>query len=359
MEISGYIPLHAPRITLLPKDWPLTDRRLWDSRVGSIRELGDLKPLDAKLQPSETWQVRGYGQWLGYLAREGTLDESPVPLDRLTPESLQDYVVSLRSRVKVTTTYLSILSLRRAVCALAPDRNWDWLREIERSVYRLARGQRSERAVVPIEWLCLLGEHLMSRADREVKLPPRKRDVLYRDGLLVALLAARPIRRKNLSALRIRRNLIRSANGWTLFIPATETKHRRPIEVPLPANLTKPIDRFLSVYRPNFPGSDEHDFLWPACTGGPLLEPSVYQALARRTRAAFGFCVSPNSFRASAVTSIAIHDPGNIATATRLLGHTWIRTTGLYYNRATTKDASRRYQRHLEKLRMRLDLQAQ
>ncbi|MCH8149276.1 MAG: site-specific integrase [Planctomycetes bacterium] len=302
--------------------------------------------------------MRGYGQWLGYLARKGKLDESPLPLDRLTPESVQGYVDSLRSRVKVTTAYLSILGLRRAVCSLAPETDWDWLREIERKVYRLARGQRSDHAVVPIEWLYLLGEHLMSRADHEVKSLPRKRGVLYRDGLLIALLAARPIRRKNISALRIRRHLIKTANGWTLFVPATETKHRRSIEFPLPTELTRPIDRFLSIYRPNFPGADEHDFLWPACTGGPLLEPSVSQALARRTRAAFGFCVGPNSFRVSAATSIAIHDPVNVATATRLLGHTWIKTTGLYYNRATTKDASRRYQRHLEALRKRLDLQA-
>ena len=77
--------------------------------------------------------------------------------------------------------------------------------EIERKLYRLARGRRSELVVVPIEELYLLGASLMHRADDEVQLWPRKRRVLYRDGLLISLLAARPIRRKNIAALRIGR----------------------------------------------------------------------------------------------------------------------------------------------------------
>lgn len=80
----------------------------------------------------------------------------------------------------------------------------------------------------------------------------------------------------------------------------------------------------------------------------------MYEAIVRRTRDAFGLSYSPQDFRASAATTIAISDPANVRAATLVLGHVYEGTTEKSYNRARTLDASRCYQNHLDALRKRL-----
>jgi hypothetical protein len=56
----------------------------------------------------------------------------------------------------------------------------------------------------------------------------------YRDGLMIALLAARPLRRRNLAMITIGRQLIRVGDAWDLIFAAEETKTGQPIEAILP-----------------------------------------------------------------------------------------------------------------------------
>ena len=58
--------------------------------------------------------------------------------------------------------------------------------------------------------------------------------VRYRDGLMIALLAFIPIRRKNLAALEIGRHLVREGDGWFVIIPGEEAKTGTAIEFPVP-----------------------------------------------------------------------------------------------------------------------------
>ena len=346
--------MQSSRLSLPPEEWPSVDRAAWETRFASIDVLDEINPAMVRRERGEFSFEDAYGRWLGFLMSRGGLASDVSPVDRVTPDAVRDYVSALKSRVRITTAYFNIYFLRRAISALAPERDWEWPRDIERGLYRVARRQRNERAVVPVEKLYALGFDLMARGERASHLRKIDRAVLFRDGLLIALLAARPIRRRNLANLRIGRHLIRAGDGWTISIPANETKNQNPVEAPLPSGLTHPVDRFLSEYRLVFKKADAHDYLWPSRNGGPLGPRATYQAIARRTLAVFGFRVGPNRFRACAATTIAIADPVNVAAATRLLGHTWLRTTERHYNLAQTIDASRRYQSHLDKLRARL-----
>ena len=67
-----------------------------------------------------------------------------------------------------------------------------------------------------------------------------RRATAYRDGLLIALLAARPLRLANLVGLTLDRTLFFRNNQWWIQIPAVETKTKEPIELIWPDLLIGP-----------------------------------------------------------------------------------------------------------------------
>jgi integrase len=87
-------------------------------------------------------------------------------------------------------------------------------------------------------------------AETAEKITKLARARLFRDGLMVALLACCPIRLKNYINLEIGRSFIQIKNVWWIVLPASETKERRPDERPTPAFLNEHINQYLRVYRP-------------------------------------------------------------------------------------------------------------
>jgi integrase/recombinase XerD len=93
------------------------------------------------------------------------------------------------------------------------------------------------------------GLELMGAADGPSGGTPLQRAILYRDGLLIALMAARSLRRHNFSAIEIGRHLVKRGAGYWLCFEANETKTHEPIEVPVPDELIAPLEHYLTVYR--------------------------------------------------------------------------------------------------------------
>ncbi len=334
--------------------WPSADRMAWERRFAYIDVFDEISPTAVWGEKDKFSVGSGYGRWLGYLRAGGKLDEDAIPWERVTREHVAEYVDDLETRVTPETVYTYLRNLRRAIEALTPDGDWRWLWETERRLARRIPRSRDRSRLVPIEELYALGFDLMAQGKCAAENRPLDAAVLYRDGLMIALLAARPIRRGNMANLRIGQHVIETKGRWTLRIPAHETKSRRVFEAPLPDDLNHPMSHFLEVYRPRFKHAPRHDHLWLSRRGGPLGSEGMYHAIIDRTKAALGFSVNPNRFRACAVTSIAKADPVHIRSATELLGHAYISTTERHYNLAQTIDASRRYQRCLDAIRARL-----
>ena len=82
-------------------------------------------------------------------------------------------------------------------------------------------------------------------ADRPQYVPIR-----YRDGLIIALLIACPIRIKNLTGLVIGQHLVFDGCAYRLKLTAAETKTGRPYIAAVPPELTPYIDGWLQVHRP-------------------------------------------------------------------------------------------------------------
>jgi integrase len=219
-----------------------------------------------------------------------------------------------------------------------------WLLTIIKLIAAQAKPRPEKHHLVTSETLYALGIHLMDRAivnDVAAKKEYVKNAVDYRDGLMVALLALIPLRRRTLAALRIGMSLLKSGNLWALDIPAEDIITKRPLEYPISAKLSGRIDLYLDQFRCRIAGAGAHDFLWASKQSRPIAETSINAIVARRTHAALGFSVNPHRFRRAAATFWSCRDPANVRGVKDLLGHASFSTTEKHYIMAQSRVAGR------------------
>jgi integrase/recombinase XerD len=346
-------------------EWPDLDRLAWQAAIslGDVLEPGGgASELAAQSRKKIS---KGYGRWLTWLGTRGLLDPKTEPAGRVTPEAVRDYVADLRTAKNAPYTVLArVQELYQAIRVMAPERDWAWLRDIENRVGYGAASIRNKRMrVVSAEDLLGLGIELMIKAENTEDSSALKRALRYRDGLLIAILAARPLRRRNLAAIEIGRHLVREGDAYWLRFKADETKTGEPIEALLPIALSPYVERYISAYRPLLlarsrgskrQGSDlvvAANALWIASRGFPMTEMGIYLRICEQTQKRFGHAINPHLFRDSAATSIAIEDPKHVHVIRSVLGHSTIKTGERYYVHAQSLEASRRYQRRILQLR--------
>ncbi len=203
------------------------------------------------------------------------------------------------------------------------------------------------------ETLYALGTKLMDRAiiEDQAKNVSITRAKEYRDGLIIALIALVPLRRRTLAALRIGKHVVRSGDFWRLDIPAEDIKTKRPLEYPISAALSERIDFYLNNIRPRIPGALTHDYVWVSSRRRPMHNASIYTAVRLRTHKALGFPVNLHRFRQAAATLWSTQDPANVRGAKDLLGHASFATTQKYYIMAQSRLAGRALARTIENFR--------
>ena len=125
-----------------------------------------------------------------------------------------------------------------ALQAMAPQSDWGWIKNIYLKIKRTAPIVRQKRhRIQSSKLLCQLGVDLMNESEQRDGLSPLEQAQQYRDGLIIALLAIRPLRTKNFVALALGETLVeRSGRLWISFGPEA-TKSRAPIEHPFPEPL--------------------------------------------------------------------------------------------------------------------------
>ncbi len=113
----------------------------------------------------------------------------------LNRELIAEYVARLRKTNQDLSIVSSLPHLRPALRLICPKEDWTWLLTITKRI--AAAAPRSD-------------------AQRELS---KATAMQYRDGLLIALLAAIAVRRRTVSALRNGVQLIKSGDLWVLEIP--------------------------------------------------------------------------------------------------------------------------------------------
>jgi integrase/recombinase XerD len=337
-------------------EWPESDRALWRAALvaGDLLEEGGA--LARYAAETNRKLAKNYARWLTWLSRRGLLDEHTPPAERITPERVKAWVTDLQTINASGTILARLQALYEMAKVLDTGGDWCWIRRIESRVRARHVPARAKRGrLVGAADLLSLGVRLMENAP--ALSTDRLRAMQFRDGLIIAVLAARPLRLRNLAGLELERTLVPRGDAWWIDIPPEETKTREPIEVPWPEALTAPLATYLDGYRPilcrlrnRWTRPVEHA-MWVSTHGSPMCQAAVYETIVGRTGEAFGRPINPHLFRDCAATSIAIDDPKHVRIASQILGHQSTATTERYYNQAQAIEAARRYQDFLVGLR--------
>jgi integrase/recombinase XerD len=336
-------------------DWPETDRRLWlaAQEPGDLLEAGGSRSRYRPISNRKT--ERGYGRWLTFLDRRAEL--GGVPADRITATAVAQYVAELRSLGNGSYTILSRLQeLYDAAVVMDAQCDWSWIRRIASRVRaRHAPVRDKSQKLVGADDVFDLGLRLVAEAS---KLPTdRRRAIVFRDGLILAFLALRPLRLKNLAGLTLERHLQMVGDTWVVLVPADETKTGAPLEFPWPEPLIPALRAWLDRWRPVLGSRSGRwsraadNALWVSSDGSPMTMRAIYDRIVENTRAAFGVAINPHFFRDIAATTVAHIDPAHIRISAQLLGHSSFATTEKYYVRANMVAANRRRQASILQLR--------
>jgi integrase/recombinase XerD len=341
------------RIYLPTKEWPLPDQIAWEDAIRPGDILDGQGPATHWRPATRTTNVQHYSRWLGYLHAIGALDPAVTPTDRITRDHIQGYVAHLKEQVAPRTMVSALVGLKVMIKAMAPEESWRWLSDICNALNRTARpvtdkrsrmrdtGEIVRTAIARMDRL-LIGP-LVTRLDR----------VAFRDSLMLALLAARPLRLKNFTALARGQHLIQVAKGWEIYIPGEETKTGQPLHVSVPELLVPYLNTYLERVRPTFlkPDTQETNRLWLGFKGRPLTAHSLYCRIIVITELLLGRSINPHLLRDCAATTLSTKSPEDALTAAALLGHRNFRTTERYYIRANQLEASRQVGMLIDRIR--------
>lgn len=339
-------------------EWPSRDRAAWEAALANRDFLEAQGPAAHWAPRSRSKAAKGYSRWLAWLEQEGLLDPASAPGDRLIKERVKAYLRDLSTVNAPFTVTCRAQELYDAVRVMVPESDWTWLRRAPAVLRARAVSVRNKRArLQPSSKLKGLGQALMASAEAETSRPPLARAVRYRDGLMIALLAHRPVRLGNYAMTTIGRHLVQIGQGYRLQYAATETKTRQILSAQVPRALVPALERYLTYYRPILLSRGGRrpaaalDTLWISEVATAMAEISVHNRIRKHTAAAFGKPLPPHWFRDAAATSIAIEDPVHVHGIMNILGHASLATAEKHYIQAQTLEASRRHLDVLANLR--------
>jgi integrase len=336
-----------PKRLGLPLDaWPTQDRAAWHRATTPIDYFDD-EAVAGHWSAATLCQARCvYGRWLAFVCDR--LPDALVlsPGERMNPERARQYIEHITPRLSDIGISSELGHLIMALRAVAPDVDRSWLRRWQYAYQQRAVPREKRNKIVHPSRLIKLGRDLMDSADRQRRIDERARQ--FRDGLLIALLASRPIRRRALSELRIGSHVCRDGDAFTLLLPGSDTKSGQPVEMPLPSWLAPYVSRYFELYRSLFPGAASSDRMWLSSKSGALGADAIHALICRRTEQALGVAISPHLFRDIAATMIAREAPELLSVARDLLTHSSVETTLKHYTQANTLAAAREYQKVLD-----------
>ena len=340
-------------------DWPMLDRSRWAEacRSGTLLRPGGAA---AHLKTDTKADLeRRYGYYLEFLRRTGRLHPGSGAAQLVCPENYRAFLLYVMPHWNSVTVPRTSFKLLRMAQILAPGGDYEWLREAAKTLNALSR-PRDRSALPGADELLEAGLTLIEETRLADHQSAWRRAVHFRTGLMVAFLAAHPIRPKNLRQLTLGENIKFDGRQWWVALDATETKERRPDVRVIHPDVVPCLEEYLSVHRPILLSRSKHGTIANTneraqsqveqCTtpeferlGGPLWineygvrmsASGISSALGKATQQIFGIAINPHAFRSAAATTSAWHAPSVPNLASGVLNHSDPRVTQQHYIRA-------------------------
>ncbi|TWH92012.1 integrase/recombinase XerC [Sphingobium wenxiniae] len=297
---------------------------------------------------------RGYGMLVGWLDRNGQLDPLAHPCDRVTRDLIRAFIIEYSVGRAEGTVAGAVRGIAYVLRACAPPDGVDWLTRLAHRMTNTAKPSRPKLPrMVRIADIVLLSNRLMDIGLDKLGQGHRSGAPIYRDGLIIGLLIHRPVRRRNLTDLRVGHNLIVNDLGIRITIPREETKKGVPFDGYVPKRLEQAVFTYLDRVRPVLLNSDIPDegWLWIGRQGRRMPADDISIRVTKTTRKHFGRDLSPHLFRDCAATEVALERPELIGMTKHLLGHMTPASSQKFYNQATSLTAFSRHSDVIRKLR--------
>jgi len=324
----------------LPFDaWPEADKAAWKVAIAVGDILDDQGPAAHWEPRTKQTNIQHYSRWLGYL--NSTVGLANLPADRVTKVRVHAYIRHLEAKVAPRTMVSSLVGLKVIVKAMAPAHDWHWLADVCNRLNRNAKPIRDKRSRILHSGTMFRMALDYLQELSETDLSKRKQLVGFRNGLMVALMTACPLRRKNFSGLTIGTTFKQVGDSWIIRIPAADTKNKQPLELYVPQELSMHIQTYLNRVRKRIANATENA-VWVSWDGDQMPCHMVYVAFTRITTTLFGRSINPHLFRDSAATTLATHSLDAVMAAPGLLGHMNPKTTAKHYIHASGINASRK-----------------
>lgn len=332
------------RIGLRFEEWPEEDRAVWVALFRKGHPLDEAGPLAHYREASIVHLQNAYSYWLAWIRSEAPDLLLQAPPTRITAERLAAWRDTMSHLAPYSVSSL-LQSLGQMLHALDRDRPTRMEKAVIHHAKAHAERLGSERKLGRIVDTSVLlqaglqhfGRHFgMMAADPKVALH-------CRDGLMIALLALMPMRRRPFAELELGRSLRQTPSGWQVVLCEADLKAGASWESAVPSNLVGPLTAYVDQVRPVLAGRDHpiSNLLWLTKDGSLMTQSYLGVRMKELTLRLIGRDVSCHLFRDCAATTLAITSPDMARLTKSLLGHSTDKTATRYYNQATSLEAGR------------------
>lgn len=321
--------------------WPVEWRACWLASKAPAASPLDDGGRASGWSPATLRNVEvAVGVCLAWLRTSGDFEPGKLLSDYVDEARIKAFVEAYspgRAEISVAHRVHGLAYYLRAT--VAPD-GLPWLTKL---AHRMMNRATPSRPKLPrmssVSDLIALGYQLMDAGMEHVSAGEAGGASLFRNGLMIAALAARPtLRMRNFHALRIGHTLFRTHDRYEVRIPRGQTKKGNAIAFRYPDWLTEPFDLYFREIRPKLPahGLDEDEgWVWIGRNGNHALPPTtVTNIISGVTKQYLGRPTSPHLFRDCATTEVALSAPADVGITKDLLGHKTLASSQAHYNQA-------------------------
>lgn len=304
-------------------EWPAGDRQAWTHGCAPGDPFDDPRAGSNLRQGTLAKTAKSYGRFLCFLQRQGWLDPELPPLQRVARGRLRAYCQHLKAAGNAGPTIICRFNeLARALRIMSPGRDVSWIRKPDGVTIDALLPKDGRPKPAPDSDVAFAAAiRIMDDAKASYTGRRHLKDlVTYRDGLLIAVLAARGRRLRSMASLRVGRAITERDGRYHIELEADEVKTGVPDRFNLPERLTPYIRHYLAAVRPRLMAGRSHNAFWVGRNGLPLTAKAIQTQVFTRTERLFGHGFGPHGFRHAIATTSVLVDPAHPGLAAALLG---------------------------------------